>query len=470
MISNGISRITSSVMSLSSESLQLASDLKEVQNVVDTTFNENAKQIDSWAVGALRSFGLAELQAKQYSGTIGAMLKTSGISSDYLVKMSENLTGLAGDFASFYNLPHDQAFEKIRSGISGETEPLKALGINMSVANMEAFALSQGIKTSWNDMDQASQTLLRYNYLMSVSGDQQGDFAKTQGEYANQQRLFDTNMKQLAATIAEKAIPYLNEFLKKGNEFMTNFDIDKAADKVGKAFEYMANTINWARDNSNWLIPAISGVVGAMAAMQIIGTVTKLIDFLRASTIATTFVQQGFNAAIRANPIGLIVTAVGLAIAAGVALYKNWDTIKEKILGVWDKIKKPFVAIKEWFGGTANDGQNQLQVAAASMPAFATGGIATRPSIFGEAGPEMAIPLQRSPRSLALLEQTAQILGTNPSSVKPNSVGVPPVQVIYSPVIQGGGQEVQQALELSFEQFKSWIEQYFEDKARASYG
>lgn len=103
--------------------------------------------------------------------------------------MSKKLTELSADMASFYNLSNDMAFEKIRSGISGETEPLKQLGINMSVANLEAYALSQGIRTSFQNMDQASQTLLRYNYLLSVTGDAQGDFARTSNSWANQVKL-----------------------------------------------------------------------------------------------------------------------------------------------------------------------------------------------------------------------------------------------------------------------------------------
>lgn len=114
-------------------SIKLASDLTEVQNVVDTTFGSNAADINKWAKNAATSFGMSELQAKQFNGTIGAMFKSMGLGSKDVLTMSENMTGLAGDFASFYNLKPEEAFEKIRSGISGETEPLKQLGINMSV-------------------------------------------------------------------------------------------------------------------------------------------------------------------------------------------------------------------------------------------------------------------------------------------------------------------------------------------------
>lgn len=174
-----------------------ASDLQEVQNVVDVTFGDSARQIDAWAKQAGKSFGLTETQAKQFSSTIGAMLKSQGIDQGNLVGMSENLAGLAADMASFYNLDFETAFQKIRSGISGETEPLKQLGVNMSVANLEAFALEQGITKSFNAMSSGEQTLLRYQYLMKATADAQGDFARTADGYANAQRRMNASLETI---------------------------------------------------------------------------------------------------------------------------------------------------------------------------------------------------------------------------------------------------------------------------------
>jgi hypothetical protein len=195
------------------QSISLASDLVEIQNVVDETFGGGAKQINAWSKTALNSFGLSTLQAKQFTGYLGAMMKSSGITGNSLIKMSENLSGLAGDIASFDNLPIEDAFEKIRSGISGETEPLKQLGINMDVTNLSHYALAKGIKTSWNEMSQAQQTMLRYQYLMSVTKDKQGDFTRTQNTFANQVRLAKVNLQQLGASIGTYALPPLNKIL-----------------------------------------------------------------------------------------------------------------------------------------------------------------------------------------------------------------------------------------------------------------
>ena len=187
--------------------VNLASNLSEVQNVVDVTFGDNAQIINNWAKNAASSFGLSELQAKKFNGTMGAMLKSMGLTDSEVLNMSTSMTGLAADFASFYNLEHEEAFEKIRSGISGETEPLKELGINMSVANLEAYALSQGITTAYNSMTQAEQATLRYNYLMSVSADAQGDFARTSDSLANQLRVAKLQIDDIAASVGSVLLP-----------------------------------------------------------------------------------------------------------------------------------------------------------------------------------------------------------------------------------------------------------------------
>lgn len=186
--------------------VNLGSQITEVENVVDVAFGSMSDKAYQFASTAKEQFGLSELAAKQYSGTMMAMMKSSGVAQDAASKMSISLAGLAGDIASFYNIDTDTAFQKIRSGISGEIEPLRQLGINLSVANMEAYALSRGITTSYNAMSQAEKVALRYNYLMSVTGDAQGDFARTSGTWANQVRLLTLNFQSLSAVIGQGLI------------------------------------------------------------------------------------------------------------------------------------------------------------------------------------------------------------------------------------------------------------------------
>ena len=212
---------------VAAKGVQVASDLQEVQNVVDVTFGEQGSQkINGWSQSLLNAYGLSELAAKKYSSTLGAMLKSSGMADEQTMQMSQNLTMLAGDMASFYNLDSETAFEKLRSGISGETEPLKQLGINMSVANLQAYAMSQGIKKSYGEMSQAEQTALRYNYIMQATSDAQGDFSRTSGSFANQQKLLRENFSQLAGKIMTGVLPALAKLMQVGNQAMASVDTE----------------------------------------------------------------------------------------------------------------------------------------------------------------------------------------------------------------------------------------------------
>lgn len=197
MAANGINSIIDGITGAIDESIGLASDLVETQNVVDVTFEDSASTINKWAQEALNAYGITETKAKQYSSTLGAMLKSMGIADDQVLQMSMDMAGLAADMASFYNLDHDTAFEKIRSGISGETEPLKALGINMSVANLNAFALDKGMNKAFDKMSQAEQATLRYQYLLEATKDAQGDFARTGDSFSNEMRKLQTNLDRI---------------------------------------------------------------------------------------------------------------------------------------------------------------------------------------------------------------------------------------------------------------------------------
>ena len=189
------------LVQLGKESVELASDLQEVQNVVDTVFGNMSGEIDSFATDAITQFGLSQTAAKQFASTMGAILKSMGFRGQELSDMSTNLAGLAGDLASFYNIDAETAFQKLRAGITGEIEPLRQLGINLSQANLEQFRLSRGITTAYNAMTEQEKALLRYQYILEATGDAQGDFSRTSGGWANQVRVMREQINAIKAEI-----------------------------------------------------------------------------------------------------------------------------------------------------------------------------------------------------------------------------------------------------------------------------
>lgn len=223
------------IFNFGKNAIKLGSDITEVENVVNTAFGSMAGHAYAFASTAKEQFGLSELAAKQYSGTMMAMLKSSGVMQAQAAKMSTTLAGLAGDIASFYNIDTDAAFYKLRSAISGETEPMKQLGVNMNIVNLEAFAMSRGITKAYKDMTLAEQATLRYNYILARTTDAQGDFARTSGNYANQLRLLKTNFESLSAIIGQGLIAAILPAIKWLNALMSKL---MEAAKVFRSFMY----------------------------------------------------------------------------------------------------------------------------------------------------------------------------------------------------------------------------------------
>lgn len=224
------------IVNFGKEAVELGSNITEVENVVDTAFGSMAGKVYEFASTASEQFGLSELAAKQYSGTMMAMLKSSGVAQGAASDMSITLAGLAGDLASFYNLDTDEAFYKLRAAIAGETEPLKALGINMNIVNLEAYAMSQGITKAYQEMTLAEQTILRYNYILAKSKDAHSDFAKTSNSFANQVRLLRLNIQSLSAIIGQGLIAAILPAIKVLNKLMEK--LTQAA-KVFRDFMYV---------------------------------------------------------------------------------------------------------------------------------------------------------------------------------------------------------------------------------------
>ena len=227
-----VTAIGAALIKFGQESIDAASDLAEVQNVVDTVFGDGASQIESWAQKAGQQFGLTETMAKKFTSTLGAMMKSSGLAGDQIVNMSTDLAGLAADMASFYNLDFETAFEKIRAGISGETMPLKQLGINMSVANLEAFALAQGLEKTFSQMDQGEQTMLRYQYLMQATADAQGDFEKTSNGFANAQRRIQASIDSIKTSVGEILLPTVEKAVAGVASFLSQIASDMMPERT----------------------------------------------------------------------------------------------------------------------------------------------------------------------------------------------------------------------------------------------
>lgn len=186
--------------------LELGSDLAEVQNVVDVTFPSMTAQVDKFAQSAAKSFGLSGTMAKQYTGTFGAMAKAFGFTEKQAYDMGTTLTGLAGDVASFYNISQDEAYTKLKSVFTGETESLKDLGVVMTQTALDAYAMANGFGKTTSQMSEAEKVALRYAFVQDQLTAATGDFARTSDSWANQCRIMKLQFDSLKASIGQGLI------------------------------------------------------------------------------------------------------------------------------------------------------------------------------------------------------------------------------------------------------------------------
>lgn len=201
---------TGAVVAFGKSCIDLGSDLAEVQNVVDVTFPHMNAQVNEFAKNAINQFGLSETVAKRMTGTYGAMSKAFGFSEKAAYDMATSLTGLAGDVASFYNIDPNEAYTKLKSVFSGETETLKDLGIVMTQNALDQYALANGYGKTTAKMSEQEKVALRLAFVTENLSAAGGDFARTADSWANKTRVLSLNFQSLKASIGQGLINVLS--------------------------------------------------------------------------------------------------------------------------------------------------------------------------------------------------------------------------------------------------------------------
>ncbi len=266
--------------------LDLGSDLAEVQNVVDTSFKSMSSYVDNFAKDAMENFGLSETVAKQYMGTLGAMNNAFGFTEQASYDMAKAVTGLTGDVASFYNLESDEAFTKLKSIWTGETETLKDLGVVMTQTALDQYALNNGFGKTTAKMTEQEKVLLRYQYVTSALSDATGDFVKTQDSWANQTRVLSLRFDSLKASLGQGFINLFTPIIKGLNVLLTKLSAAAEGFKNFTAFitgntnttEGLGNIASTASDAAGEVDNITSSAKEAQKQLMGFDKITKLSD------------------------------------------------------------------------------------------------------------------------------------------------------------------------------------------------
>lgn len=212
--------LTLPLLGAGAAAVKYASDTEESLNKVRVAFGNSARTVESFAETTVDSFGIARSTSLDMAALFGDMATSMGLSQGEAAKMSTTLVGLAGDLASFKNIQIDIASTALKSIFTGETESLKELGVVMTQANLEAFALSQGLEEPLKTMSESEKVMLRYQYVLAKTSNAHGDFARTGGGAANQMRMFQESLKEVGAQFGEIMLPIVTDAVTRLNEFL----------------------------------------------------------------------------------------------------------------------------------------------------------------------------------------------------------------------------------------------------------
>ncbi len=265
------------IVGFGKECLDLGSDLAEVQNVVDVAFGPTvSKKINSFAKSAAQSFGLSETMAKKYAGTFGSMATAFGFSQDQAADMSTQLTGLAGDVASFYNISQDEAYTKLKSVFTGETESLKDLGVVMTQTALDSYAMANGFGKTTAQMSEAEKVALRYSFVQNQLSNAAGDFARTSDSWANQTRILALQFDSLRASIGQGLINLFQPIIVQVNALLKKIvGLSSAFVKLTELLTGKKSSDNGVADTADMAAKADDNMSGAAKSASTLTKNTK---------------------------------------------------------------------------------------------------------------------------------------------------------------------------------------------------
>lgn len=361
------------------DSIKAASDLNETISKSNTIFGANAGAMRSWAQDAATSFGLSREQALSGAAGFGNFFQQIGIGGDQAVKMSQGFVQMATDLGSFNNAAPVDVMNALQSATRGEYDSLQQFipTINAAAVQSKAFAMTG--KTAADSLTEQDKAAALYQLSLDGMGAAQGDFARTSDGLANQQRILQAKFEDVKATIGGALLPVMTA--------LTSWILDKgipAAKEFGDWFgnhivpklqelwttvqtnvlpilqslgSYFTGTIVPALQNVATFVQQNSTLFGALA----VAVTTLYAGFVIYNTAMSVWasltkayaaVQVAFNTVMAINPFVLIIIGLTALVAGLIYAYKNSETFRDIVNGVWNSVKGVVSGVLGWFTGT----------------------------------------------------------------------------------------------------------------------
>ncbi|MEZ3496587.1 MAG: hypothetical protein K1V97_03355, partial [Lachnospiraceae bacterium] len=338
----GIAFGVSTLIKFGKEAINLASDIEEVQNVVDTAFGSMSGMVEEFAGTAIEKLGMSELAAKETASTYMAMSKGMGMYGKEAAQMAIDAAARTGDIASFYNMTQKEADTMLKSIWTGETESLKRIGVVMTQTNLDQYALQKGFGKTTSAMNQQELTLLRYQYVMDKTNLAAGDFEKTQDSWANQTRVLTERWKQFLSLMGTGLIQILTPALKFLNQMMS------VLLRFAEAFSKVTAAIfgKQALSTAQGAQSAVSGAAGATDDYaDAVANAKKKQDKFLAGLDEITTLNEPSTAAPSASSAPAVVgdfsvPEISGEIGGDVTLSPALQKVIDTVTGFFDKLKQ----------------------------------------------------------------------------------------------------------------------------------
>jgi hypothetical protein len=306
------------------DSVTAASDLSESMSKSNVVFGKSNKAVLDFAQNAAKSLGMSRQAAIESTATFGNFLGALGLGQPKAASMSMAMVKLAGDMASFNNQDPAEVLLALKSGLSGEAEPLKAFGVDVSDAALQVEALRVGMKKQGTTFTASQKAQLAYGLIMKQTKTAQGDFARTSGGLANQQRILAAQFMDAKAKIGGFLLPAVVALI-----HILTANLSPA----------LSNSIQWIKDFAKFMKSGSIYVYMIKGAIISLGVAVGIFGAVRLAVMAVTAAQILWNIAMSANPIGLIIVAIGALIGAAVYAYKNFTTFRNIVNAAWAGIR-----------------------------------------------------------------------------------------------------------------------------------
>ena len=312
--------ITLPAVAAGAAAVKMASDLNESMSKVDVVFGASATKVQAWATTTATSMGVSRNEALSAAGTFGNLLTNMGFTTDASADMSMQIVQLAADLGSFNNVPTDVALEAIRSGLIGETEPLRQFGVKLSQAAIEAEAMRLGLWNGTGELSNNAKAQASLSLIMAQTTAAQGDFTRTSEGAANQSKILRAQVMDTGAQLGATLLPMLIVVLNKLNELVGGFS-------------------GLSSEQQKYILIAVGVAAAIGPILSALGAIITI-----APAVGTAF-------AIMTGPVGLIIAALA---ALFIAYQTNFLGFADGVNAAAAYVSKTFTDLQPTITNVAN--------------------------------------------------------------------------------------------------------------------